>query len=236
MEKYLYLALMLFSISYPLAQSFEHRITYYRQWKYLFPAIAITAFVFIVWDHWFTVIGVWEFNPRYVLGLFFLELPIEEWMFFIAVPFASIFIYEVLNYFVKKDVLQPIAKATTLFLIPFLFVVGMLNLDKWYTSVNLFVGSGTLALHYIFFQTKYLGRFYLAYLVHLIPFLLVNGVLTGGFTEEPVVIYNNAENLGIRIFTIPIEDTVYSMILLLMNISFYEKFRQRKTIQTVKSL
>jgi lycopene cyclase domain-containing protein len=236
MEKYLYLSLMLFSISYPLAQSFEHRITYYRQWKYLFPAIAITAFVFIVWDHWFTVIGVWEFNPRYVLGLFFLELPLEEWLFFIVVPFASIFIYEVLNYFVKKDILQPIAKATTLFLIPFLFVIGMLNLDKWYTSVNLLVGSVALAIHYIFFQTKYLGRIYLAYLVHLIPFLLVNGVLTGGFTEEAVVIYNNEENLGIRIYTIPIEDTVYAMTLLLMNISFYEKFRQRKTIQTVKSL
>lgn len=236
MDKYLYLSLHLFSIAYPLAQSFEHRITYYKQWKYLFPAIAITAFVFIVWDYWFTVMGVWEFNPRYVLGFFLFELPLEEWLFFITVPFASVFIYEVLNYFVKKDVLQPIAKATTLFLIPFLFVVGMLNLDKWYTSVNLLVGSGTLALHYIFFQTKYLGRFYLAYLVHLIPFLLVNGVLTGGFTEEAVVIYNNEENLGIRIFTIPIEDTVYAMTLLLMNISLFERFRQKKTIQTVKSL
>ena len=76
----------------------------------------------------------------------------------------------------------------------------------------------------------YLGRFLFAYLVHLIPFIICNGVLTGGLTPEPVVIYNNAENLGIRIWTVPIEDTIYSMTLLLMNVSLFEYFRKRKTI------
>jgi lycopene cyclase domain-containing protein len=61
--------------------------------------------------------------------------------------------------------------------------------------------------------------------------MLCNGILTGGLTDEPVVIYNNAENLGIRIWTVPIEDTVYSMTLFLMNISFFEHLRSQKTIQ-----
>jgi lycopene cyclase domain-containing protein len=75
-----------------------------------------------------------------------------------------------------------------------------------------------------------LGRFIFAYLIHLIPLMICNGILTGGLTEEPVVIYNNAENLGIRIWTVPIEDLIYSMILLLMNISFFEWLRSKQTI------
>jgi lycopene cyclase domain-containing protein len=59
--------------------------------------------------------------------------------------------------------------------------------------------------------------------------------LTGGLTEEPVVIYNNLENLGIRIWTVPVEDVIYSMTLLLMNVSFFERFRSQQTIQSIES-
>jgi lycopene cyclase domain-containing protein len=228
MEKYLYLGVLLFAISYPLAQSFEHRIRYATQWKYLFPGMGLTAAFFILWDVWFTQMGVWEFNPRYVLGLFFLDLPIEEWLFFLIVPFSSVFIYEVLIYFFPKDYFLPYGKAFVWILAPFLLVMSILHLDKWYTSVNFLVGALALIIHYFIFKDKYMGRFIFAYLVHLIPLMICNGVLTGGLTEEPVVIYSNSENLGIRIWTVPIEDLIYSMTLLLMNISFFEYLRSKK--------
>jgi lycopene cyclase domain-containing protein len=189
-----------------------------------------TAAFFIVWDIWFTNLGVWEFNSRYVLGWFFLDLPIEEWLFFLIVPFSSVFIYEVLLYFFPKDHFLPFGKYFVWILAPFLLVMSILHLDKWYTSVNFLVGALTLIIHYLIFKEKYLGRFTFAYLVHLIPLMICNGILTGGLTEEPVVIYNNAENLGIRIWTVPIEDLIYSMILLLMNISFFEWLRSKQTI------
>jgi lycopene cyclase domain-containing protein len=195
-----------------------------------------TAAFFIVWDVWFTNLGVWEFNTRYVLGLFFLDLPIEEWLFFFIVPFSSVFIYEVLIYFFPKDYFLPFGKAIVWILAPFLLVMGILHLDKWYTSVNFLVGALTLIIHYLIFKEKYLGRFIFAYLVHLIPLMICNGILTGGLTEEPVVIYNNAENLGIRIWTVPIEDLIYSMILFLMNISIFEYLRGRQTISPISRL
>jgi len=47
---------------------------------------------------------------------------------------------------------------------------------------------------------------------------VVNGLLT----SLPVVTYDNMQNLGIRIGTIPIEDFLYAAILLSMNISLYQ--------------
>ena len=65
------------------------------------------------------------------------------------------------------------------------------------------------------------------YFVTLIPFFIVNGLLTGSFIPEEVVYYNDAENLGIRLGTIPIEDAVYGLLMLLMNVTWYEYFKSR---------
>jgi lycopene cyclase domain-containing protein len=234
MEKYLYFGVLLFAISYPLAQSFEHRIRYATKWGHLFPGMLGTALFFIAWDIWFTKIGVWEFNPTYITGFYLGNLPLEEILFFFIIPFACVFIYEVLIYFFPKDYFQPLGKPFVFVLVPFLFIMGILNLDKWYTSVNFLIGAAALLSHYLFFKDRYLGRFLFAYLIHLIPLMLCNGILTGGMTEEPVVIYNNAENLGIRIWTVPIEDTVYSMTLFLMNISFFEHLRGQKQFSSLE--
>ncbi len=236
MEKFLYLGLNLFAISFPLVRSFESKIKFSSFWYALFPAIAVTGLIFLVWDHYFTLLGVWEFNPRYILGIYFFDLPLEEWLFFITVPYACMFIYEVLIYFFPKDVFKPVGKIMVYVLVPFLIGLGFMHLDKWYTSVNAFFGAAVLLGHFLIFGDKFLGRFLFAYLVVLIPFFLCNGILTGGLTPEPVVSYNNAENLGIRIWTVPIEDTVYNLSLLLLTVSIFEYIRSRKTIPSFKSL
>ena len=122
--------------------------------------------------------------------------------------------------------LLKIAMPATLLLIFSNVIIGLLNLRQLYTSVTFLLLPFIFLIHYLLFKEKLLGRFYLAYLVHLVPFLVVNGVLTA----LPIVWYNNDHNLGIRLTTIPIEDTMYSMVMLLITITAFEFFR-RKSIQ-----
>jgi lycopene cyclase domain-containing protein len=222
---YTYLLINIFTISYPLAQSFEHRLKLYTQWKYLLPAIGITGAFFIVWDQIFTLKGIWSFNDRYTTGIRIGALPLEEWLFFGTVPYACIFIYEVLRYFFPKkpkDILW--VRPLTLGMAVVLMVIAVLFREKAYTSLTCSFSSVFCLIHLWLFDAVYQYRFWMAYVVHLIPLFIVNGVLTG----LPVVIYNDSENTGIRLGTIPIEDTTYSLLLLMMNLTIYEWLRKRQ--------
>lgn len=218
-----YLYLMLFTLSFPLVLSFDKNVQFVKKWKYFFPAVVLPIIVFLMWDYLFTLWGVWGFNAEYLLGIYLFNLPIEEISFFIVVPFACIFIYECLNYYIKKDYLQPYLKAITWGLLIIMLVVGLFNLNKLYTSVNFLSAALFLSFVYFILKPKYLGRFYFSYLVVLIPFALVNGILT----YLPVVWYNDAENLGIRLISIPVEDLVYNFSKLLSYTVMYEWLKGR---------
>ncbi|OYX95546.1 MAG: hypothetical protein B7Y76_09630 [Sphingobacteriia bacterium 35-40-5] len=99
----------------------------------------------------------------------------------------------------------------------------VLYYDKVYSLITFGLLLVILLLAQFVFKLKFLSRFYLAYLVSLIPFYIVNGLLT----SIPVVMYNNEENMAFRVGTIPFEDHFYSMAMLLLNIMFFEYFRKR---------
>ena len=69
------------------------------------------------------------------------------------------------------------------------------------------------------------GIFYLSYAIILIPFTAVNGILTGYITPAPIVWYNDAENLGIRFLTIPIEDYLYYFLMYGICYVVYERVK-----------
>jgi lycopene cyclase domain-containing protein len=101
----------------------------------------------------------------------------------------------------------------------------LIHYDKLYTAINYSVL--VLLLTYTVFKTPtILNTFFITFLIVLIPFSIVNGILTGSFIDEPVVIYNNAENLGIRLGTIPIEDVGYAFSMLLMSVVLIHKIEK----------
>jgi lycopene cyclase domain-containing protein len=224
----LYLLLNIASFIIPFLYSFDSRMRYVKRWKVVFPALMLTAFFFIIWDIIFAKMGVWSFNPKYHSGIELFDLPIEEWLFFICIPYASIFIHFAFQYFYPQIALEDktvkgIYWGVMAVLLPTIF----LHLDKWYTAVNF--GILVLLLTYTVFRVSgVLNTFFITFLIILVPFALVNGILTGSFIKEPVVYYNDAENLGIRLGTIPVEDIGYAFTMLLMSLVLIRIIERRK--------
>lgn len=225
MQQYLYLIIDIACISIPLIASFYPKHAFYKEWKYFFPANIFVAILFLVWDYYFTKIGVWGFNPDYLSGIFILNLPIEEVLFFIAIPYASVFTYFALKYLIKIRQISKFTNGLSIFLLAILITAGVFNLDKSYTSLTFILTSAFLFITFI--KKINVSYLYLSYLF-IIPFFIAsNGILTGSLIESPIVYYNDNENLGIRLFTIPIEDSVYGFLLIGLNVTGYEFIARR---------
>ena len=223
----IYLILLVSTISVPLLLSFDKKLQFYRQWKYLLPSILIVGAVFILFDIYFTKLGVWGFNPLHHSKILIFNLPLEEWLFFIIVPYASIFLHEsVVLYFPALKLSQKTTRAITISLIVVFVVLAIFNISRLYTFYISSLMVITLLLS-LLDQSEVIRKFYITFILILVPFIAVNGILTGSLIQEEVVWYNNIENLNIRFLTIPIEDFGYGFSLILLNLILKEKLRQK---------
>ena len=226
---YLYLWLNIGSLIIPFIFSFHPKLRFYKKWRSLFLAILIMMAIFISWDVIFTLNGIWGFNEDYITGYKLLNLPIEEWLFFICIPYACMFTHYSLIYLFPGFIFSDKASSIIyVLLITVLVVVLLYNYDRWYTAVNF--TYAILLLGWVYnYKRELLNRFFPTFIVILVPFLAVNGVLTGTGIESQVVWYDNSENLGIRLLTIPIEDSIYALGMILTVLVFTEYFEGAKT-------
>ncbi len=96
-------ALLLFAtLLFPLILSFDRNIRLFANRRRLILSIAAVLLVYGGWDVLAAQRGHWTFNPAYVFGPAISGLPIEEWMFFVVIPFTAIFTWEAAKYFERR--------------------------------------------------------------------------------------------------------------------------------------
>ncbi|MGN6166520.1 MAG: lycopene cyclase domain-containing protein [Flavisolibacter sp.] len=223
--KELYLLIDLFTISIPFVFSFHPKLKFYKTWNAFFPSVLVSGLCFIAWDTLFVQWGVWGFNPAYITGLKIGNMPIEEILFFFCIPYACVFTFHCLESFASEKISgKKETLLTNIFIVIFL-LVGAINYEKLYTLFTFISFSILLFTAKYFLKVKWLGQFYVVYCVLLLPFFIVNGILTGTGLDAPVVWYNDNENLGVRVLTIPVEDLFYGMELIFLNLLVYQKLK-----------
>jgi lycopene cyclase domain-containing protein len=200
------------------------RFYFLDKWRESFISILFAAVPFLIWDS--LVTGKhWDFNSNYILGLKLFDLPLEEIMFFISVPFACLFTWEM----VKKHSMNRIVKLkllnTAIQILSAAAGVILLFNGKGYTGLA-FTGLGIVLFYDSNFGGKILQqRIFLNFFILITIFTLI---FNGYLTWRPVVTYGEVYQMGFRIFTIPFEDFIFGYSLLILSTSIFEKLLVQK--------
>ena len=227
--QYTYLLVNFFTLLVPFLFSFHPKLQFHKTWYAFFPAVFFSGFIFVLWDMYFTSIGVWGFNEKYLTGIKVGNLPVEEVLFFFCIPYACVFTFHSLSKILPASKVSKMQKYLSLFFIMSLFTIGIIFIDRSYTAVTFVSLSSLLIFNQFVLKIKWLLNFYMVYAVLLIPFFIVNGILTGTGIEEEVVWYNASEFMGLRIGTVPVEDIFYGAELVLLNLLLYKTLIARKS-------
>ena len=134
----------------------------------------------------------------------------------------ELFIYESTKYFYGSNGFLRLSNyRLTLITGAGLIFLAIIFYEKIYTRTYFSLAGILLILIYLY-KPNWWGNFLTMFLFALIPFFIINGFLTGSFTEHPIVIYNDEQNLGIRILNIPLEDVFYCFNILVLVVALYE--------------
>lgn len=227
MTAYTYSSILFLTVIICFIASYDRRIRFNRYFGAFIKAAILVAIPFILWDIWFTAKGVWWFNTDYTLGLVIAGLPLEEWLFFIFIPFSCVFTYFCFEKFFKLGWLSVFNNLIVFVSVIVCSVIALLHYDKIYTLVTAVATIITLIYLHFIVRADWIGKASLVFTILMLGFFPVNGVLTGTGLETPIVNYNPGDFLGIRILTIPIEDAVYGYTQFLLVLYFLKYFNIR---------
>ncbi|NOT38276.1 MAG: lycopene cyclase domain-containing protein [Saprospiraceae bacterium] len=185
---------------------FPSRFHFIREW---IKPIVLGSIIFCSWDIVFTELGIWAFNKKYVVANRLLGFPIEEILWFPVIGYCSLFVHALLT---KKDsgkVKLIVGRILIVLFSLLMFILIALYTDRLYTAFTAWFVLAVIALFLVTKKEQELNKISTSFIVILAPMILADGLLTGLFSMEPVVLYNPMEFSEIRLLSIPIEDFAF---------------------------
>lgn len=116
MNHFEYILLLCLCFVFPFFYSLVHRKLLSKYSLKLFhPTIFIAAAPFIIFDIVAVLRRYWRFDAQYITGIKIINLPVEEYLFFILIPQSCLLIWIALKRYesfeqIKKDILHHFEK------------------------------------------------------------------------------------------------------------------------------
>ena len=222
---YYFLLLNLFLVSIPFFLVLDRKVFVHEHIRAAIPAALISGIIFSAIAVFFTIFRIWSFNPVYLIGVYYREVPLEQYLFSFTFSFAGLSLYNYLNAKFPSNHLQHFSFTVSNLLLgicaAFLFFTYM----KWYSVVT-FTALFLLLLHIEYLnKLRFMYRFYRLYVLCLIPFYISYGILC----NLPVIQYLDSETVKLRIANIPLENHFYIMAMLLLGVFVMEFFKSKRS-------
>ena len=89
-------------VVFPLILSSDRKLGIRGNRRALLRTLIVVCIPYWIWDVLATLRGHWSFHTGRTLGTAVLGMPIEEWLFFPALVFVSVFTWESTKYFLGR--------------------------------------------------------------------------------------------------------------------------------------
>ncbi|TCC87910.1 lycopene cyclase domain-containing protein [Pedobacter frigiditerrae] len=223
---YTFLQLNLFLFLIPFALALDKKVFKIENIRSLIVPSLIVTVIFSEIAVFFTGLKVWEFNAAYLVGIYYRELPLEEYLFIFTFSFAGLGIYNYLNAKFPKNDLQKYSLALSHALMGVCIAMLFFAYTKWYPAITFaFLMMLLIGVEYIN-TLRFMYKFYRAFVASLILFYICYGVIC----NLPITTYQATENLGFDLFKIPFENYFFTMGMLLLGVYLLEFFKSRKSV------
>ncbi|MCA9369962.1 MAG: lycopene cyclase domain-containing protein [Pseudomonadales bacterium] len=225
---YTYALLLLSIVFFPLLLAHTRQFSFAGEWRRFAWVCIVLLLFFIPWDVAAHSIGHWWFNPEYTLPYTAIGLPLEEWGFFTAVSFSMLFLYVQLRRLSGAGAAYPPVSSrqyclyytAVLALAVILPALALLHVS--YTALVVLAAVCTLCLWRVF------GTADRALSAHLMLGFVFFFIYNYALTSLPVVLYGSPWILGVRMLTIPVEDSLYNGVLLILIVLTYQMECRKK--------
>lgn len=218
MKKHLYTLIALAILAGPLALSFDNRVHFWTHWPAAGLSLVLSGVLYLFWDSLVVRRGDWTFNPAFTGRFRIFHLPLGELLFFVAVPYACLFLFEVVrSYFPSVELIRVTSGSLAFGALVFVGASWFFRHQGYtflaFLSVAIFLS--TLG----FTHPTLAGRseFWIWWAFCFGGFVLVDGV----YTALPTIWYNPNAVTGLRVGPIPVEDFLYNLGYLGLTLSFY---------------
>jgi lycopene cyclase domain-containing protein len=216
-----YLLLALGILVIPMVLLFVKKTSFNQTIKFAIPAVLITGLAFSIFATVLVMVGVWNFHPAYLTGISLWKIPVEEFLFSMAISLAGIGVYVSLNAFFPNNALDKFSLSFSNLLMGICVAMLIFTYTKWYSAISF--GVLFVLIFYIEYLNKlrFTYKFYRAFLAVLVLFYIAYGVIS----TLPVISYTEVINL--KLGAIPFESHFYFMGMLLMSVYLFELFKSK---------
>ncbi|AOM77058.1 lycopene cyclase domain-containing protein [Pedobacter steynii] len=216
-----YLFLVLGILVIPIVLLFIKKANFSQVIKFAIPAAVIAGLVFSMFATLLVLMGSWTFIPDCLTGIFLWKIPIEEFLFSIAMCLAGLGVYVTLNAFFPSNFLDKFSLSFSNLIMGVCIAMLIFTYTKWYSAISF--GALFTLIFYVEYLNKlrFTYKFYRGYLASLVLFYMAYGVIS----TLPVISYSEVINL--KLGAIPFESHFYFMGMSLMSVYLFELLKSK---------